>query len=421
MNSSDSEYPETDYTATGVESHTPAPEHAPAEVNQSTRHNAQPGLTEPPRRRSALPAFLGVVGVILASIVLVVVVVYLITGLGTDAFLLGGVMALIPLAIIFFGVRWIDRWEPEPRLALVFAFLWGAGVSVLIALLVGEHVAGIVNAAGGAGAAFEFFSAVVQAPIVEESGKGLGLLIIFWVARKHFDGPVDGLVYAAWVAGGFAFTENILYFGSELLDSGGIDGPVIEIFFIRGLLSPFAHVMFTAFIGIALGLAARRAGALRAIGYFLVGLIPAMLLHAFWNGSLFFVWDFYGYYALVQVPLFVMAVVLVFFLRRQEAKLTHDRLTEYANAGWFNPDEINALATPNGRRQAKLWAQQKGIGKVMKRYIRDATKLAFARQRIITGRGRIGADADEAALLRAIVKSRAALTAATAAAPARSG
>ncbi len=349
---------------------------------------------------------LGIVGVILVSLVSLYVVVIIIGGLGGDAFALGGIMALVPLAIVFFGVRWIDRWEPEPRVAVVFAFLWGAGVAVLIALLVGAEIDNVIYSMGGPGAGYEFFTAAIQAPIVEEGGKGLGLLILFWVARKHFDGPVDGIVYAAWVAGGFAFTENILYFGSQLLDVGGFDSSVFEIFLIRGLMSPFAHVMFTSFIGIALGFAARRTNAFGAIGFYILGLIPAMLLHAFWNGALFFVSDFYGYYFIVQVPLFVMGIILVIFLRRQESKLTFDRLSEYASVGWFDQAEVTALATPQGRRQAIAWARTQGKGPAMKRYIRDATSLAFARQRIITGRAKVGAEVDEAAALAAIVESR---------------
>lgn len=383
----------------------PEPAAAPKDVAAHATATAQPGLVAPPRRSSTLLA-LGIVGIILVSLVTLFVAVYLITGLGGDAFALGGIMALVPLAIVFFAVRWIDRWEPEPRVAVIFAFLWGAGVAVLIALLVGAEIDNVINSMGGPGPGYQFFGAAIQAPIVEEFGKGLGLLILFWVARKHFDGPVDGLVYAAWVAGGFAFTENILYFGSQLLDVGGFDGSVFEIFLIRGIMAPFAHVMFTAFTGIALGFAARRTGAFGAIGFFLLGLIPAILLHAFWNGALFFVSDFYGYYAIVQVPLFIMGVALVFFLRRQESKLTHDRLSEYASVGWFDPAEINALATPNGRRQAIAWAGRSGKGREMKRYIQDATRLAFARQRIITGRAKVGAQADEAALLAAIVESR---------------
>lgn len=378
-----------------------APVHAPAGAAPAPVAPAAPGA-----RRGGLLA-LAIVGIILLSVAALFVVVYLIAGLGVSAFALGGIMALVPLGIVFAGARWIDKWEPEPRLAIVFAFLWGAGLSVLIALIVGAEIDNVVNSRGGPGPGYEFFSAAIQAPIVEEVGKGLGLLILFWAARRHFDGPVDGIVYAAWIAGGFAFTENILYFGSELLNP---QGAPLEIFLIRGIMSPFAHVMFTACTGLALGFAARRTGAFGAIGYFLLGLIPAILLHALWNGALFFVSDFFAYYAIVQFPLFLGAVFLVLYLRRQEAKLTHDRLAEYAAVGWFSPEELPALATRPGRRQAITWANRNGKGAEMKKYIRDATRLAFARQRIITGRHRTAAEADETALLASIVESRKNLT-----------
>jgi RsiW-degrading membrane proteinase PrsW (M82 family) len=392
---------------TGTASTVPhaAPAAAPADVAAQAAHTAQPGLTAVPRSNNTV-VVLGIIGVVLVAIIALLVIAYLIVGLGVDAFAIGGIMALIPLAIVFFGVRWVDRWEPEPRLAVSFAFLWGGAVAVLIALIVGAEIDNVVASLGGPGPGYEFFGAAIQAPIVEETAKGLGLLIIFFAARRYFDGPVDGVVYAAWVAGGFAFTENILYFGSQVIDSGGFDADVFMIFLIRGIMSPFAHVMFTACTGIALGIAARRSNALGAIGVFLLGLIPAILLHALWNGALYFVSDFFGYYAIVQLPLFIGAVALVIYLRRQESKLTFQRLSEYAQAGWFAADEVPALATPQGRRQALAWAGGKGKRREMKRYIQDATKLAFARQRIITGRGRIGAATDEAVLLSAMVESR---------------
>ena len=385
----------------------PHPAAAPEDVAAHAAATVQPGLTAPPKKRSTA-VILGIIGVVILAVLALFVVGYLLIGLGPDAFALGGVMALVPLAIVFFGVRWIDRWEPEPRLAVVFAFLWGAAVAVIIALVVGAGVDPLIAALSqGDEFTYQFIGAAIQAPLVEESAKGLGLLVIFLAARKYFDGPVDGIVYAAWIAGGFAFTENILYFGGQLLDVGTIaDGSVGEIFLIRGIMSPFAHIMFTAATGIALGFAARQKNPLAVIGLFLAGLIPAMFLHALWNGSLFFVSDFYGYYAIVQFPLFIIAVLLVFFLRRQESKLTHDRLTEYASVGWFSQEEIPALSTPAGRRTALAWAARTGMRKAMKQYIQDATRLAFARQRIITGRGGIGAQADEAALLGAIVESR---------------
>jgi len=404
--------PATEPAARAAEA--PAPAQAPVDVRQAASVVSGLAPTQPVRRNGGLTA-IGVVGIAVVALVGLAVIAYLFAGLGPTAFAIGGFLALVPLGIVLLGVHWIDRWEPEPRGILVFAFLWGAAASVAVALIVGAQLDGVLTAIGGDSTTRDFLASVVEAPIVEEGAKGLGLLLIFWFARKHFDGPIDGLVYAAWVAGGFAFTENILYFGVQLLTAGTVDGGLVEIFIARGIMSPFAHVMFTACTGIALGFAARRTSALGALGVFLVGLVPAVLLHAFWNGSLYFVSDFYGWYAVVQFPLFVLGVLIVLFLRRQEASLTHDRLSEYAAVGWFNRDEINALATGAGRRRAQAWASRYGVARVMRAYTRDATRLAFTRQRIVTGRASIGAQADEAALLTAIVASRAALNAAVAA------
>jgi RsiW-degrading membrane proteinase PrsW (M82 family) len=394
----------------------PLPAAAPTEVRREAARPPAPvtAARRPPRQAGTIVA--AVIGIAIGAAALLFVLIYLMLFLGPQLVVVGGIMAFIPLAIVLFGLRWIDRWEPEPRSALLFAFLWGAGVSVVLALLVDAEIQSMIASTGGDPAAFEFVGAAVQAPIVEEFGKGLGVLLIFWFGRRHFDGPVDGIVYAAAVAAGFAFTENIQYFGIALAESGGSLSGVGEIFVIRGLMSPFAHVMFTAFTGLALGIAARRTNGAVGIVFFLLGLLPAILLHAFWNGSLFFVYDFYGYYALIQVPIFLMIVGLVVALRRAEAALTRQRLSEYAAAGWFAPEEVTALATPAGRRTAMAWAGPRGLGRVMKRYIRDATRLAFARHRIVTGRAHIGAQADESALLASILDSRRALRGPSAAA-----
>lgn len=386
-----------------------APTLAPADITEHAEQAVQAGLTMTARRHRAGPALL-IFGLIVLSLAALGVAVYLINGLGPNAFALGGMMALVPLSIVFFGVRWIDRWEPEPRLLVFVAFLWGAAVAVIIALVVDYRVSDWVNSAAGPGSgAYDFFGATIQAPLVEEGSKGLGVLLIFLLARKYFDGPIDGIVYAAWIAGGFAFTENILYFGGQLLHSGGFDGDIGSIFLVRGIMSPFAHVMFTMCTGLAIGFAARRGyGPVGGILFFFIGLAPAMFLHALWNGALYFVGNFFGYYIAVQFPLFLLAVTIVIFLRRKEEKLTYDRLSEYAAAGWFAPDEVPALATGRGRRIAMAWARQHGKAPAMRRYIGDATGLAFARQRIITGRDK-GARSDEAALLGAIVESRKAL------------
>jgi RsiW-degrading membrane proteinase PrsW (M82 family) len=383
-----------------------APE-APAEVQATSLEPAHSELAQPAAHRSTLVA-VGIVGFIMVGISLLIVVVYFLSFLGPGMLFVGGILALVPLTIVVLGIRWIDRWEPEPFGVLLFAFLWGAGVSIVVALTVDTAAQLVLATQGGPNSASDTLQAVVQAPIVEESAKGLGVLLIFLVARRYFDGPVDGIVYAATVAGGFAFTENIQYFGVQLSSEGRFDSSVAEIFFIRGLLSPFAHVMFTSMTGLLIGIAARRGHRMLGVALFFVGLVPAILLHALWNGALSIVYDFYGYYALVQVPLFTIAVVGVVLLRRREVRLTQLRLGEYAAAGWFNAAEIASLATPAGRRRSVAWAASRGQGRLMRRYIRDVTRLAFVRNRIVTqrDRGRVTAQADEAVLLSTITVER---------------
>ncbi|TPX04237.1 PrsW family intramembrane metalloprotease, partial [Schumannella luteola] len=190
-----------------------------------------------------------------------------------------------------------------------------------------------------------------------------------------------------------------------------LSSDVALTFFVRGVMSPFAHAMFTSMTGLFIGLWGRTSVA-GGIGGFFVGLIPAMALHALWNGTSYLgLAGWFVLYLVLQVPLFAGSIVLIVQLRKREAKLTQERLAEYAAVGWLSPSEVQALGTGAGRKNAMAWAKANGIGPLMASFIRDATTLAFTRQRIITGRDRIGAQRDEQQLLARLTASRHALQA----------
>lgn len=362
---------------------------------------SQPVPVQPRRGRTAPVWALGILVLILVGLV-----GYFLTAIGPSASIIGALLALVPLAAVLFAVRLIDRWEPEPWGLLAFAVAWGAIASVGIALLVDLGLSMVFGARDTL--ADDAFRSVVQAPVVEELAKGLGVLIIFLSARRAFDGPVDGVVYGALVGAGFAFTENIQYFAISFIE-GGV-GDASATFFVRGILSPFAHVMFTSVTGFALGLAARRGiGGARALGPWLMGIAGAIALHALWNGSALF-GDFFVLYMVLQVPLFILFIVGVIGLRREESRLTRTRLSDYAAAGWFTPQEVDMLATPSGRKAGMTWAGTlRGDRRdLMRGFIRDATALAAARQRAITGRDPAATE-DEQVLLARTAAARAAL------------
>ncbi|MCT9821538.1 PrsW family intramembrane metalloprotease [Microbacterium sp. W1N] len=355
-----------------------------------------PAVPVPARRGRRAPLWLfAPLAVLLAALA-----AYLLTFLGAEAAAVGMVLALVPLAAVLLAIRVVDRWEPEPRSLIVFAVAWGAVAAVALSLLIDAAVAVL---AGDIGAA----SAVVQAPIVEELAKGVGVLIVFVVGRRAFDGPVDGVVYGALVGAGFAFTENILYFATSLIEGGAAEATMT--FFLRGLLSPFAHVMFTAVTGFALGIAARR-GARGSIAVaFAWGLAGAMLLHGLWNASAVY-GDFFALYVTLQVPLFLVFAVGVLALRREEMRLTRTHLNAYAAAGWFSPAEVDMLATRGGRARAMAWARSAAPERAaaMRGFIADATGLAAARQRAVSGRDPEAAEEERVYLQRAVA-ARAAL------------
>ena len=108
-------------------------------------------------------------------------------------------------------------------------------------------VSGIVNELVGAGLGMGA-SLVISAPVIEEIMKAIG--IWYAVRRKELDGVMDGVIYAGWTALGFAVVENFLYLG--LAEQ---EGQLLLVFVLRGLLTPFAQPLFTAWTGIAIGAA----------------------------------------------------------------------------------------------------------------------------------------------------------------------
>lgn len=386
----------------------PAPTVAPQSM-------APPGVSPVVRRRGQHGVGTAAAIVVLGILVLVALGV-IGAQIGADALPLAGVLALVPLALVMLAVRWVDRWEPEPWQALAVAFGWGASVSVLVALVLNTGVMLVMVAAGSTGTAAQVWGATAVAPVVEEGIKALGVLLIFLVWRRSFNGPVDGLVYAATVAAGFAFVENILYFGSTMAATAGTDGggdAVVAVFMMRGLMSPFAHLLFTACTGLALGTAAERSR-FAWLWAFPVGLVFAIVLHGLWNGSTF-VGDGTGFitlYILFQVPLFLCTVGLAFWLRRREARVVRERLSEYAAALWFAPAEVTMLSSLRARRQARAWAAGRGgreAKQAMAHFQVVATRLAYLRHRAQTRRADLRAARDESHALTELVAARARL------------
>lgn len=268
-------------------------------------------------------------------------------------------IALIPLAYTIPAFTWLDRLEPEPRAMRWNAFLWGGGISVLVAGVANEFT----DASFGTTAAL-----VISAPVAEEIMKSLGILGA--ARRNQIDTPLDGVVYAGYVGLGFAMVENIIYFSQAIADDDlGL------VFVMRGLFSPFAHPFFTLWVGLAIGAAVQKGRSRRFAA--VRGLFLAMALHASWNAS-----GVNGYFALFllgHIVLFVIVVRRLRRMRREEIALVQGRLKQLAFTHQLSPVELEAYGDLRATRRLRQSLPRKERPAFDERRVM-ITKLAFREQ-----------------------------------------
>lgn len=322
---------------------------------------------------------------------------------GTEGFLVGLGLAVFPVPLLVAAFRWLDRVEPGPWRNLAFCFAWGACAAALVAIIANSFATHWIAVATADPKGADTLGMTVIAPVVEESAKATAVLLIFLFRRRHFTGIVDGVVTAGVTATGFAFTENILYLGTAFGTDqstgghGGIASVTAATFFVRVVMSPFAHPLFTVFTGIGFGITALTAEHRRVRRTLapLGGLLLAMGMHSLWNGSTSF-GDGYGFFAVYgafMVPMFGLLTWLVISTRQRELRTVRAELPAYVVAGWLTMPEPFVMGSMKARRLARDHARDR-LGKPAARTVAEyeayATSLAFLRHR---GRaGRAGAD-----------------------------
>lgn len=318
---------------------------------------------------------------------------------GLAGLVAGILLSAVPVFPVIAVFLWLDRYEAEPASLLAFAFAWGAAVATFGALVINTASVHEIEKAGGD----PTIAAVAVAPLVEESLKGLAILLILLTRRREFDGVVDGIVYAGLVGVGFAFVENVLYLG-RALEGGG--RAIVLVFVLRCVVSPFAHPLFTAATGVGVGIAARSTRRPVRLIMPVLGWCGAVVLHGAWNLSASSgLRGFVSGYVAVQLPLFAAVAILAVLARRREGRLIGRHLAVYCSTGWLSRDEVGMLVSLRARRDAKSWARRTG-GRDARRAMRDfqelGSELAFLRERMVRGTAAQDAREQEHSILAAM-------------------
>ena len=331
---------------------------------------------------------------------------------------------------VFVVVYLLDLYEREPISLMVAAFLWGAVVATTLSAI-GNGGWGLVVARVGGPEFAARWTAALTAPFVEETMKGLGVVMVYLIARDEFDDVMDGFVYGAVCGLGFAIVEDVVYFAVAF--GGGIGG-VLQGFFLRVVASGlYSHVLYTGLVGMGVGIVVsrrstesrgrrlRRAAGLCGVAVFAHLLWNSPLLDLFpdqpWTGRDWAVIPLAT--AVKGLPLLIFVAIAVVLARRRERRWLHDALSSEVSRDGVTPEELRLLEAPRLRRDARRTMRRRAgarAASVLRRLQREQMNLAMATSRAADPGD--PAVADQRDLCRSL---RDALRAIPGAAPAESG
>jgi RsiW-degrading membrane proteinase PrsW (M82 family) len=150
-------------------------------------------------------------------------------------------VSIAPVLIIAFYIYYRDKHEKEPFSILLKALF--TGVLIVIPVVIIEKFLTLFSE-GMEGLQHAGYTAFIVAGLTEEGMKFLAFILFFW-KNKNFNEKFDGIVYAVFIALGFAAIENILY-----VFTGGYGVGIL-----RALTAIPAHALFGTMMGYHFGLA----------------------------------------------------------------------------------------------------------------------------------------------------------------------
>ncbi len=212
--------------------------------------------------------------------------------------------AVIPAILLLVQIYRADRLEPEPPGLLISLVINGILATVLA--LIGERIGMLILSLflSGDSLVYRILFFFVVVALSEEGAKYLLLRRRTW-QNPNFNCQFDGVVYAVFVALGFALWENISYVQMYGLGTA----------LVRAVTAVPGHACFGVFMGAWYGLAKRYENmgdyAASAVCRRRALLIPA-LLHGLYDFIASSAYDYYGLIFLVFIAiLFVHAIRLV--------------------------------------------------------------------------------------------------------------
>ena len=290
-----------------------------------------------------------------------------------------------PALLYAWMIYWVDRYEKEPKILLGVVFLWGAVVAAGSAFVINTLLGLGVYLFTASEALTELATGSLIAPVIEESLKGFAVLAVFLVFRREFDSILDGIVYAAIVALGFAATENVYYIYTYGAAEDGLAGMAL-MFVIRVLLVGWQHPFYTAFTGIGLAVARLNRHVGIKILAPLIGFGVAMFTHSLHNTIASLLPGLEGLAATVMVDWtgwLGMGGVILWALFREKKWIVQE-LREEVTLGVISPAQYRVACSAWAQSFSRLGALFSGNYRATRRFYQLTAELSQKKHQRIT-------------------------------------
>jgi RsiW-degrading membrane proteinase PrsW (M82 family) len=299
----------------------------------------------------------------------------------------------IPAGVIIYR---LDVFEPEPASLITIAIVWGGVVAVTFAGIANELTYGLLQHVVPA-VIVDNWAASLSAPINEELYKGLGLVLIYLMARREFENVMDGLVYGAMIGLGFQVVENVQYFMAHAAGQGGTADAVVTMYFLRVVVSGlYSHMLFSGFMGFGFAYFVTQRGkpAGKRYGVFAGCVALSWAAHFVWNSP----WlaslmakgqgAFVGALVIKGLPFLILLVLLGVFAGRREKQVFARLMRSEVGSDAVSQGEFYVLQSGRRRRQA-LRHMKKNKGprarSIFKRLMREQINLALLHSKVPAG------------------------------------
>jgi len=281
--------------------------------------------------------------------------------------LLSIIAAILPMLIYLFFLWKFDKNEPEPIKFVLYHFIYGATVAIILGLVGSKILSFPLNLLFSEEINI-LLKTIMIAPIVEELAKAS--LLFKTISNKNIDNLTDGLIYGGAIGLGFGMTENFFYF----IAFGDSLTTLIPIIIMRTLFSAVMHTISTATVGGMMSLAKFSSENKFSVST-IFGILIAIFIHFTWNFSVSYSTTFFiG----IVFMLFIITIFILtfYFSLKFENKIIRKELVNEIPTNLL-------LQLTSSKRFKKGWF----LKPFQNKFIELTIKLAFRKHEVEISEG----------------------------------